>query len=74
MSRGATGRPLTRAEIVSLADQLRGLLAQLDARSLDASTATRYRIQGAVAALDAALGRPSTLLDESAVSPRNEEV
>jgi hypothetical protein len=38
------------------------LVGAIEAGDLDASTAVRYRLEGAVAALDAALGRPSTLL------------
>lgn len=54
-------KPLTTRQIVALADQLRTLLDYFAEGTIDASTATRYRIEGAVAALDAALGRPTTL-------------
>jgi hypothetical protein len=59
-----SGRPLTRAEVADLADRLRALLGQIDAGNLDATRAMRYRLEGAIAALDAALGRPSTLLGD----------
>jgi hypothetical protein len=56
-------KPLARAELADLADRLRKLLDAIEAGALDASTVTRYRLEGAVGALDVALGRPSTLLD-----------
>lgn len=56
-------RPLTRAQTTAMADHLRSTLAAIDAGELTASTAMRYRLEGAVSALDAVLGRPSTLLE-----------
>lgn len=50
------------ATAAELADQIRRTLAAIDAGELTASTATSYRLQGALSALDALLGRPSTLL------------
>ena len=55
-------RPLTKLELASLADQLRTLLGKIEGGTMEASTATRYRIEGAVAALDVALGVASPLL------------
>jgi len=58
-----TERPLSRAELRRLADQLSELLAKVVSGELDATAATRYRLEGALVALAAALGRPSGLLD-----------
>jgi len=55
-------RPLTRTEITELADRLRGLIAMVDNGDMSASTAMSYRMQGAVVALDAVLGRNSSQL------------
>ena len=55
-------RPLTRTEMTELAVRLRDLLGIVDAGELTATTGMTYRLQGAVAALDAALGRDSSLL------------
>lgn len=52
-------RPLNRREIADLADRLRGLIAMIETDEMSASTGMTYRIQGAVAALDAVLGRES---------------
>jgi len=57
-------RPLTRPEVSALDDQLRAVLGAIDAGELDASSAARSRLEGAVAALDAVLGRPSSLLTD----------
>jgi hypothetical protein len=48
---------LTRGEITELADLLRGLIAMVDTGEMTATTAMRYRLEGAVATLDAVLGR-----------------
>jgi hypothetical protein len=58
----STPRRLTNSQVLALADQLRSLLSHIEGGAMDASTATRYRIEGAVAALDVALGRQSSLL------------
>ena len=50
-------RRLTTANVDALADDLRGLLAKIDADDLAATSATRYRIEGAIAALDVVAGR-----------------
>jgi hypothetical protein len=55
-------RPLTRGEISELADRLRGLIAMVDNGEMSASTAMRYRLQGAVVALEAVLGCDPSLL------------
>ena len=64
---------LTRDEVSALAADLRALLARLDAGDLDASTAVRYRLQGAVVALGAVLGDladvAKALLDEESGLP-----
>jgi hypothetical protein len=57
-------RPLTRSEVVKLADRLRALLAMVDKNDLSATTGMTYRIQGAVTALDAVLGTDASLLDD----------
>jgi len=49
-------RPLNRAEVTDLADRLRGFLDMIDEDKLSATTGMTYRLQGAVAALDAVLG------------------
>jgi hypothetical protein len=54
---------LTRGEIGELADRLRGLIAMVDNGEMTASTAMRYRLEGAAVALEAVLGQDSSLLD-----------
>jgi hypothetical protein len=46
----------------ALAEQIRRILEQLDAGTLVAPTATRYRLEGALVALEAVAGEPSSLL------------
>jgi hypothetical protein len=58
-------RALTRREIGELADRLRGLLDMVETGEMSASKAMTYRMQGAVAELDAVLGHHSSLLDSS---------
>jgi len=48
---------LTRKQIAALAAEFRTMLDKIEAGDLDATTSMRYRIQGAVAVLDVALGR-----------------
>ncbi len=48
--------PLTRAQTDALAGSLRSALALIRTDELSASTATTYRIEGALAALDTVLG------------------
>lgn len=55
-------RPLTRGEIAELTNRLQGLLAMVDEDELSTTTAMRYRLQGAVVALEAVLGRAPSLL------------
>jgi len=57
-------RPLTRAEMLTLRSQLEAVLGAIDQGDLKASPATRYRLEGAITGLDAALGRPSSLSSE----------
>jgi hypothetical protein len=59
---GSSEHLLSAGELGALADSLRALLTLLDAGDLMVSAATRYRLEGAIAALDTALGRSSTLL------------
>jgi hypothetical protein len=54
--------PLTRGEITELAGRLHGLLEMIAVDELTATTGMTYRLQGAVVALDAVLGRDSSLL------------
>jgi len=56
-------RPLTLREIGELADRLRGLIAMVDNGEMSASAAMKYRLEGAVAVLDAVLGHHPSLLD-----------
>lgn len=54
---------MKRSAIEQVAESLRRLLGQVAAGDLVASTPTRYRIEGAVAALDAITGGdPAALL------------
>lgn len=57
-------RPLTSSEVSALDDQLQAVLGAINAGELDASPAARSRLEGAVAALDAVLGRPTSLLTD----------
>jgi len=50
-------RPLSESQVEALADDLRAMLAKVDSGDLDASAAMRYRIEGAIAALDVVQGR-----------------
>ena len=50
------------AAVSVLADHLRGLLAEVDAGHLAATPAERARIEGAIVALDAVLGRDPTAI------------
>ena len=56
-------RPLSRRELAELADRLRGLLDMIEAGEMSATTAMTYRLEGAVVAVDAVLGRDASLLD-----------
>ena len=56
-------RALNRREIADLADRLRGLLDMIEADEMSATTGMMYRVQGAVVAIDAVLGRDASLLD-----------
>ena len=49
-------RTLTRSELTQLAESLAAVLAAIRAEELDASTAMTYRIEGALVALQVALG------------------
>lgn len=60
----ATHRPLTRAETVDLAARIGELLSTIAAGDLDATAATTYRLEGALAVLDVVAGRPSSLLGD----------
>jgi len=54
-------RPLTHAEVGDLAEHIRRLLADPDAGLTET---TRQRWEGALTALETALGEPSSLIDE----------
>lgn len=59
-------RPEMKPELLTeIADQLRSLLDAINADELKASAATRYRIEGAIAALDAASGVDPAAIVES---------
>jgi hypothetical protein len=51
------------AQIVATAESLRRMLALVDAGEMTVSIATRHRMEGALAALEAVNGEPSSLLD-----------
>lgn len=50
-------KALSRAEVAALADDLKRMLASIEAGDLDATTAMRYRIEGAIAVLEVVQGR-----------------
>jgi len=52
-----TKKALTRAEVTALADELERMLATIEDGEIDATTAMRHRIEGALAVLDVVLGR-----------------
>jgi hypothetical protein len=52
----------TAALAVGMADQLRRIVAEIDAGALTAPTATVYRLEGALVALEALTGEPPSLL------------
>jgi hypothetical protein len=54
-------RPLSRSEIAALAEDLRKMLDRIEAGELVASTSTRLRLEGAVAALAVIQGRSAGL-------------
>ena len=50
-------RSLTKAEIAALSSDLRAMLERIEAGDLDATTAMRHRIEGAIAVLEVVRGR-----------------
>ncbi len=58
-------RPLTKPEIASLAADLAVMLTQIEAGDLDATTAMRHRIEGAIAVLDVVQGRAARFQAEA---------
>ena len=50
-------RRLNRAEVTALAEDLKRMLATIEGGEIDATTAMRYRIEGALAVLEVVLGR-----------------
>jgi len=59
-TKDVASRPLTRAEVGELAESIRRLLADPDARL---TGPMRQRWQGALTALEVVLGEPSSLVD-----------
>ena len=55
------GKSLSRAEVTALADDLRKMLATIESGDLEATTAMRHRIEGALAGLEVVLGRTARL-------------
>jgi transcription elongation GreA/GreB family factor len=50
---------LTRKQITALAAELRTMLDKIEAGDLEATTSMRYRIEGAITALEVVLGKTS---------------
>jgi hypothetical protein len=61
---------VTGAEIEGLADSVRSVLWAADGGSLELSSATRHRLEGALTALEAVLGEPSSLLSALGVESK----
>jgi hypothetical protein len=55
-------KPLTRAEVASLADTIGRFLVAIRGNELDASLAMTYRLEGALVALEAVLGEAGEAL------------
>ena len=53
---------MTKAEIATLRDDLAAMLSAIDGGELAASHAMRHRLEGAVTALNAALGQVDAVL------------
>ncbi len=53
---------MTRAQMAQLAEALRRTLAALEAEEVRASISTKYRLQGAIVALDVVLNERSSFL------------
>jgi len=54
---------MTKAETADLAEQIRRLVAATDDGSLIATAADRYRLEGALVALEVVLGDRPSLVD-----------
>jgi transcription elongation GreA/GreB family factor len=50
---------MTRDQIIALSSELRAMLDKIEAGDLDAAKAMRYRIEGAITALEVVLGKTS---------------
>jgi len=50
-------KALTRSEIRALTADLRAMLARIESGELDATTAMRYRLEGALAVIEVIQGR-----------------
>jgi len=57
-------RPLTRAEVAALSEDLRQMLDRVEGGDLDATTAMRYRIEGALAVIEVIQGRSAQFVLE----------
>jgi hypothetical protein len=60
---------LTRQQTEALADQVGRLLDQVRSDELTASTSTRYRLEGALVALEVVLGRVGGLVERLTQNP-----
>jgi hypothetical protein len=56
-------QPTTRRLATELLTQMREALAAAESGELPVSAAYRHRLEGGITALEAALGRPSSLVD-----------
>jgi hypothetical protein len=57
-------RPLTRAEVAALSEDLRQMLDRVQGGDLDATTAMRYRIEGALAVIEVIQGHSGQFVPE----------